>query len=392
MERRERRERRKRNSNGVADDSPSKLDGPKAPVKDLEQETSAWKEMVSFVCSNSKKQKNHLEGKNIAYIVDLRNYTSPVPVLGLVVRHILNYDTNSAAMILMGEYECNVEWNSSGKSVVSNIQPSSRTIRAMVSRSAIDKWKAITTVGSVVLLKNVSIFKPTPETEYLIITVDTVLNLWASERTIREAEGKKRKRKSSQQSNSSLDNLLDRDLLNGSGSNNSSPSITHSSMQPPRSVTKNNNKNTQPRPTPSPERPQSPPTTTPQRKNSTPSNPSQPVKRPIPSTPPPIPQPQQSTQRRITNTQNPTSTTKVVQPQRPPSPVRNSIEPPLKKSKPTLERPVEQDVFQEPESQHSELNLSMDDFVDKVGKENEGLDALDFDQENQEPAENDGFF
>jgi hypothetical protein len=192
-ERNIRRAERKRKYDHSQDESPLKQDH-KLNQQDLEQEMAAWREMITFVCSRSSSGKNNLETFNFHYITERRGYMTPVPFLAIVIRHVINYDFNSAAMTLIGEYDYTVEWGSSRNVLNVDVKPSNSTMKAIVSKSAIDKWKAITTSGSVVLLKKVPIYKPSPDNHYLIITAGNVINLWATVQKLQQAEGRKRKR------------------------------------------------------------------------------------------------------------------------------------------------------------------------------------------------------
>jgi hypothetical protein len=188
-----RREQRKRKYVEEKDDSPAKTQEKLTP-QDLANEISSWKEMVKYVCRMSKAKINPLEGFNFKYITEQRGYITPVKVLGIVIRHVISYETNAAAWVLVGEYDYNLD--GSGDNLTIDVKPSNNTLKANISKSAIDKWKAITTSGSVVLLRKVPVFKPSPDSYSLIITADNVLNLWASDAKLLMAEGKQIRKKS----------------------------------------------------------------------------------------------------------------------------------------------------------------------------------------------------
>ncbi|EFC43733.1 predicted protein [Naegleria gruberi] len=124
-------------------------------------EMENWKEMKSIV--EQRGQTKFLT--SLEKIQNNRSTTSKekIPLLPVIIRQILHYDSNESAHVLFGELESDTE------------------IEGTISKKAIEKNTNILTVGTVVLLKKIQIYCPKPLKFHLIISEKNTAKVWVSE-------------------------------------------------------------------------------------------------------------------------------------------------------------------------------------------------------------------
>ncbi|KAL9658356.1 hypothetical protein ABK040_015676 [Willaertia magna] len=127
----------------------------KAPSK-FEKDT--WKEIKTMVA-----EKNQLNAlTNLKQFVTSRTSDSKnkIPLIPLITRQVVNYDSAESAKVIFGEIESDIE------------------IEATISKKAVERDTRILTVGSVVLLKKVQVYCPRPLKYHLIISEKNTTRIW----------------------------------------------------------------------------------------------------------------------------------------------------------------------------------------------------------------------
>ncbi|KAG2392230.1 hypothetical protein C9374_012482 [Naegleria lovaniensis] len=124
-------------------------------------ELQHWKEMRNLV--EEKGQSKFLS--SLKQIQENRTGTAKdkIPLLPVIVRQILHYDSHESAHVVVGEIGSDME------------------MEGTISRKAIERNPSILTVGTVVLLKKIQLYCPRPAKFHLIISEKNTAKVWTND-------------------------------------------------------------------------------------------------------------------------------------------------------------------------------------------------------------------
>jgi outer membrane biosynthesis protein TonB len=200
--------------------NPQKDDEKVSPTKDvlthdeLTLEMNSWKAMVQYVMKKSTSKTNNLKVSFSDITNSKTNRLSQVSAIGVVIRHVISYETNASCLVLVGEYQVPTAiYHKDHDEYEIDVKPSSSTLKVNIAKSAMDKYKTIATAGSVVLLRGAPIYRPSPDSHYLIATEKTVVNVWTSKATIDKMNNRRRKRQRLSHDESSQDSTVSTDSV-----------------------------------------------------------------------------------------------------------------------------------------------------------------------------------